>query len=572
MDIKNLENIMQIPIVFAPGENVKNFSINAREYDKYIIVNPKVSTFMSWENISEKIGNDKIQLTTGDIYFPTNVDALLNIIGFGYSPIVLDENGNNIAAWEQADLINPTGNCFTERNTLWTKFEYGNFAMNSANFEYLTVNASGLQPPLSTFPRITNRKPLIVNGPIRIINKAPVDVDPGKWTRSFVSVYDGNGNYVSALSETALTLVGADRTFAIPYNSGYSIRITIGFNDNSSISPTDMNAPYLVGCNLFDTSQAAKTITSPPFFLSSMPAQLQTLNNFPVFVTCFAHFYDIVGNFLSTYGTFIFTPPPFNVPNAKYIVYEIFNPNTFVTLSNQLGPDGTTPNNMIIPSQTAVQSQNNITGISYFPGLPAVNKIIKIPDGYYSGLNSTVTPTQSGFMEIVDLINNDVDFISLGGSLAVNSLTYQTAFSGIGYIIRFLKNNKETVINEVDNFESSNRLFGYYNIPEIVVNNNTIISPNSIDLFSDGRFATINILLTSLASYGYKGETTSVISIPAINGYGTLIVETDISYNKLLPKLVTLENLLFQLVDGKNFPISLNETLNFRFEIRCYSK
>lgn len=552
MDNKVLENVFQIPITFEPGENAIDFQINSQQYKQYIAVNPKVTTFMSWVNISEKIGNNKINFSSGEILDSTNEAQVIYAKTYKTSNVYSNSLNQFIYAFNQGDQIDPSTNCLLDRNLLIDQFN--NFILinntldgynffSSYNFENGAFDTSNGNPIPGASNRIRSKSLYKLNGNIILQFNRTNDFEPCDFV---YYIYNPNGSFNSGLSQVVWQPFGttsspmAPLNVNIPYNQGYFIRFGIRTtNSLLYINPNFLDNSKLT-ISFRDNSTAARRIVSEPIPILMNPFQINI--SIPTTLSYSIYCYDENGDFISNPIT-ITTTSIVNIPNTKYVVLK--------GIYSSLGPITNSPS-------LFASDQNKITSISYFIDQPAINKTIIIPDGYYSGLVST--PEQTGFMFIVDLINNDPDFQSVGGILSVNSLTFQTKFEG-NCIINFIKGGTE----------SSNRLFGFYDIDSIFVNGSPIISPEAIDLFSDGRFSAINIIFTSLASYGYTNETTSLISIPAINGYGKLIRENDISYLKLLPKTSVLSTLSFRLVDNFGIPIELNDRLYLRFEIRAYN-
>lgn len=564
MNNKNLTNILQIPLTFEPNQNSIDFQISAKDYAQYMVINPKVSTFMSWINVSDEINNNKIRISNGDAFTPTTEDAVKIALKTRKSYYKYDDPETaqivDVNCFNQGLLINPQLNCFTNNTFLWSQNEnyiynndgsFNSYFFDPSNFESGSITNGGNTPSLT---RIRQKNKYIVNGPLFLYLLKSVDsLKIAFWA---IEVYNGAGSYQVNLSinwtpiSTNPTTVGVLLN-NIPFNQKYSVRFVFKSNiDSIYNSPIDLNE--LINKDLIDVSNASKYIFSEPIATKKDNFYIP-FSNFAFNYTFNIYKYDQEGNYLSMQthlnpGSGV----QVNTAGIGFIILSLFSPDN-LNLSFNGSTSPSTPTTSGISNRTI--AQNWIKGINFFQNNDIVSNTIIIPDGYYSGIASSAT--QTGFSFIMDLFNNNTFFQSFNGLLELNQLNFKTRFSGQVFI-EFLG--------------SSNRIFGFYNKNEIFVDTIPSISEDPIDLFSDGRFSQINLILSNLGSNGYINESNSLITISASSNYGSLIKENDISYKKLLPRTANLNTLSIRIVDGFNLPIKLNDRLFLRFEILCYNE
>lgn len=565
MNNKNLTNILQIPLTFEPSQNLIDFNISAKDYGQYMVINPKVSTFMSWLNISEEINNNKIKISNGDSFTQTTEDAVKIALKTKKSYYTYDDPETaqqiKVNCFNQGILINPQLNCFTNNTLVWSKSEnyyynpdgsFKSIFFDPSNFEqgsaYGTGNFIDIYPT-----RIRQINNYTINGNFAF--NLQRDISNLNIAFYIYFIYDGQGTYLQNLSVPSWTPINTTSQNLIlktniPFNQNYQIRFLFkSFDDNTPISPSSLDT--LIKRDIIDISDANKYIFSEP-----IPCKKDSFyipfNNFLVNYVFNIYKYDINGDYL---GSQSFANPAsgvqINTPGCRYVILSLFS-NTQFNLTYNGSTQPTFPTTSGVSNRTI--SQNWIEGINFFASAPIISDTIIIPDGYYSGISST--STQTGFSYIMDLFNNNTVFQSFNGLLELNQLNFKTRFSG-QLFIEFLG--------------TSNRIFGFYNINELFVDLIPITSSDPIDLFSDGRFSQINLVLSNLASNGYVNESNSLITIPASANYGSLIKESDISYKKLLPRTANLNTLSIRITDGFGLPIKLNDRLFLRFEILCYS-
>lgn len=563
---KKLTNILQIPLTFEPGQNLIDYTISTRDFNQqYMVINPKVSTFMSWLNISEEIGNNKIKISNGDSFTQTTEDAVKIALKTKKSYYNYDdpENGNqtNVNCFNQGILVNPQLNCFTNNSLVWSQSEnyyynpdgsFKSIFFDPQNFENGS-GVGGVNAYDGSTTRIRQIKNYTINGNFAF--NLQRDISNLNIAFYIYFIYDGQGTYLPALSVASWTPINTTSQNLIlktniPFNQNYQIRFFFkSFDDNNLIDPSSLNT--LVKRDIIDISDSNKWIFSEP-----IPCKKDTFyipfNNFLVNYVFNLYKYDINGDYL---GAQQFANPAsgvqINTPGCRYVILAIFS-NTQFNLTYNGSTQPNFPTTSGITNRTT--ANNWIEGINFFASAPIISDIITIPDGYYSGIVSTAS--QTGYSYIMDLFNNNTVFQSFNGLLELNQLNFKTRFSG-QLFIEFLG--------------TSNRLFGFYNTNELFVDITPVTSSDPIDLFSDGRFSQINLVLSNLASQGYVNESNSLITIASSSNYGSLIKETDISYKKLLPRTANLNTLSIRITDGFYMPIKLNDRLFLRFEILCYS-
>ena len=264
-------------------------------------------------------------------------------------------------------------------------------------------------------------------------------------------------------------------------------------------------------------------------------------------------------------GTLIFTPPASYI--VRVITYDIsgnVNGNTEINLTVATGytlPTGTLT--MILTAYTSPLS--NLTSIdktliqnaigSFNLGSTQLTGTINFPNNYYTGIYST--ENSIGIMALIQLINSSAIMMSLNGELLYNTESRLTLFqsNGQAYYVNFSG--------------STGLLFGFQNSSYLVYG--CVESEEIINLDQSGRFANMRIQLLNLGSFGFIGESLTLITIPASALYGQAVLAERPMFRKFLPKCSVLNNLSFQITDNNGIPLLNNDPIQIDFQIQCYN-
>ncbi len=215
------------------------------------------------------------------------------------------------------------------------------------------------------------------------------------------------------------------------------------------------------------------------------------------------------------------------------------------------------------PYASSEQSWYNITskiGNNKFTISNGTNtKDIFLPDGWYADeneFNLIIQALVQGFKDIgedvvinLNPLNNKLQFLS------TTATTKRIIFS--------------VPLNSFQ--ESSNWILGYPNIHDMSFITETF-SPDSVDLFSDGRFFIMKIQLLQFSSSSYVNEPQTLIVLSNKSVYGSFIEKSDIMFEKNLFVNTNVLNLQFNIVDGKNLPLDFTKPIYLQFQIKCYRR
>ncbi len=548
MNNKSLTNTLQIPIIFEANQDNVEFQISTSQSNQYVVKNPKVSSFQSWLNISEAIGNNKLIIRSLTYKTPkvNNNETLLIADTFKKTNFLYEDN-------TRGQFVNSFINGF-----LIDESQLNSFLDIDAFYRYCTYCDTRFYTGINLANGfiVDNRD---FYGVGRFSSGVISNTSSGNVISNFISI---RGSYVFKSTNNVSNLIyvyNANQVFdpILTANNGYPINQARPADvDNINILP---DGQYYIRIILFTTLGAVYNKNSL-VQVTNIPKYLTDISGISKYIVDFNPFRVLSDTFTITRTNINFDIEFFVLlfDQARKFVTKIIllDQNTTITGSNYaygilgckyIGTELSFNENRRIIAQ---DSYSTVT-FSSSRNNNVFDEII-IPDGYYSGITSI--NNSSSFNTILDIVNNDAAFQELGGLIELDPISKKVKISGFLFI---------------DFVGDVGRVFGFPNIYELFIDKPTI-SPNSIDLFSDGRFANVNIIFSSLSSMGYIGETLSLISIPASGIFGNAINVQDIAYEKLLPKSTALSTLSFRLVDNKNLPIKLTDRVYLRFEINAY--
>lgn len=571
-DSSELVNTLQIKTSFEQFQNRKYVSIGSTEYDKFIVVNPKMSTSQSWNNISQEIGNNRFTFTnyvdrTDDDY-PTLVRGTIKYNGT--DPVNI--NTGAITTYAEAFANIP--------QAVYTDSSY---------WEIGTINGSTGQPvPINPlFPRIRT--------------KDFIKIDTGFDLAAWIDISSSNNGFFISYYNSAFGFVGTTggitNTFVYsapsnPLQVRY-IKLVVGFINNLPIDPSDIqdfslkvisgyayNSPP--GTNYSNEIRAVSSIVWNPY------NTLFTIGTAPLFYgyQCVldgsglpagsiaiggAYSYNKGGNFLHLAETLLLPSTTgsafFDVDNTDIMILEVtqaataggYQPLTLDLASVYLN----------IPSTLSFNYDLVTTSVN-----PLFRRTIIIPDGYYSGITST--PTQAGYDNILAIFSSVL--LNSGIDITLQSPpSYKIDITCSFPVGLFFSSASDPVNSSLTTTEDTSApILGWPNKTTYVMLNGTVsgftnTSPNNFDLYTDGRFYACNINLSLFGTTGFVGESNSLITFYARSQYGSEISENDISYSKILPpNSGSIQNLTLTLTDSNDKPISLADRVFVRFEIQCY--
>lgn len=584
---EELVNTLQVKTTIDPNEDRKFVQIGSTNYDKFVVVNPKLSTSQSWYNISQSIGNNTFTITNfldrTDDPFPDIIRGALRYTGNTLNKL----DNNPIITYDEAmRSIDPTLYQFSNQWEIGT--------INTTN-----PNAGQNAPANPLFPRIRT--------------KGFIPIDKGYDIASFFNISSPNNGVIIFYYNSAFGFIGVssaglstNNTFQAPLNTLQSkyIRIIAGYIDSSPITPADIedfglllvsgyayNSPspslvqsneYRAVCSLITNPfNTFSPIGSDPNYLAYIWALLGDNTTIPPGS-------NVIANNASYYqnGVAANINGPVILTNTSSIIDLTIDQLQTISIILQLSKYiGTTITPMFLEDVSLISNIPHLLKWNYAlsptpGGYAEIRKVVTIPDGYYSGIDST--PTQAGMQTILDLITNVWAISNFTIRLDVVP-SYKIVIECPVPVTLFFSSTAGTINNNlVTTLDTSGPILGYpnninyVNLAGTPVGGGNLVSnssPFDFDLFTGGRFYTCNINLSLFHTTGYIGESSSLISFSAQGQYGKSILENDISYQKILPpNLGSIQNFTLTVTDAFDKPIILNDRIFVRFEIQCYRK
>ena len=536
--LKNIltpSNVFSLAIRFPYNQSTFTQNITvSREYQLFKLKNLSVIGSSSWYNVSNNIGNNKFsfgqveQNFFNDLIF-TRAYYIRDKVPSAQTPTnFLDFSKYNYTTW------------FSDENQVYQQGE---------------VNGAGVLVPstnntlFTTFPF-----PKAVYGPIivSVVNpiyevKISVFNIESNGTTTFVITEAAYSNATRTINTILPTYIAANNT-----RFG-SFVINIRRVDGGIININDLLASNICtvdsGNNL-NRSVITQNKTAPGTYNATTGQALTFSYNNTFDYTINLFFYHPTNNnFLlssvlsanATNNNITFTV---NSPLEGSYFYLLFS-----TVSGRAFNDGDLTNMTYIMKDLAL-------------GTSLIADVV-IPDGLYSGIYSSLAntnPVTYGWKYITDLItaaNTNLKF-----TLNVNNTVNIQNISADNILLGF---------SNFPSTRSSGRIVGYYDQGTInVPANSTIISPNPIDLDSDGQFAYIAINFPYLNSVGYSTESNSIIYLQKGSFFLQNISSLLPSYEKII-NTNRIDALEFRIVDGKGQNITLFDSLLFTAEIQVYN-
>lgn len=520
-------NIQSYTIKFNYQQNEVIQNINQPgSYNLFKLVNPSVIGSSSWLNISNSIGNNKFSCSVVDneifkqtVYkrgiFIKNKSIPDNINGYSFYPY---ENYNSLTRNYQKGSI--------DNNGVFQNDPSGIFYCQYPN-------------------------PTPVYAKIKIV---PLN----KNYKFKISIFDytsqtGISSFNAQLSETEYYNTEREiNTVAPTYLSpGFvtvqNFLINVSRIDNDPINPSELSTNI---CNILSLNDTYNTVVSE---LQTIPIVTNKPN------------LDLYIQYGNTYD-YRFSLDFFKSQTGNNITaINLPDNNTNEIETSNLGP-GLEGSIFYIkvecPREFNQGDLNNIQNCLKSLSFGKPIDIVTIPDGFYSGIYNSLpntNPLNFGWEYIKNLllIEEPELEVTLNPNLTINYANKSSEPIQINFYGNDLTSN-------------SNRFFGFYNLTYILIKPDSFItSPNPIDLDSDGRFDKIAISYPYLSSIGYIGELNNIIYLQKGSNYLQNISNNLPFYKKMIGTR-NIDQVRFLIVDGKNKPILLNDSLLFTCEIEVY--
>jgi len=520
-------NIQSYSIKFPYGQSEVIQNVNQPgNYNLFKLVNPSVIGSSSWLNISESIGNNKFSCSVVDNNF--------------FKQTVY-KRGIFILNKLKQDNING-----------YSYYPYENYNSLTRNYQKGSVDNSGIfqNDPLGlTYTQYPSETPIyskIKIVPLNNIYKFKISIFD-------YSAQTGISTFNSTLSETEYSNLEREINTSAPtyYSDGFTLVqnfvINVSRVDNDPINPSELISNI---CNILSLNDTNDTIISE---LQTIPIVTNS-NNLETYIQ-YGNTYD-----------YYFNLEFFNSQTGKFIIsigLPTNDSNEIISVDLGSNVEGDllfikAYCNREFNSGDLINIQNCFQSLSF--GKP--NDLVTISDGFYSGIYNSLpntNPLNFGWEYIKNLllIEEPELEITLNPNLTI---TYKN------------KSSEPVQINFYGNdlINNSNRFFGYYNLSYIFFPpKSTTISPNPIDLDSDGRFDKIAISFPYLSSIGYIGELNNIIYLQKGSNYLQNISNNLPFYKKVIGTR-NIDQVRFLIVDGSNKPILLNDSLLFTCEIEVY--
>jgi hypothetical protein len=537
--LKNIltpSNVLSLAIRFP--YNVSSVTQNvtvSRQYQLFKLVNLGLIGSSSWYNISTSIGNNKF--TFGQVaqdYF-TNLEFrraynIRNIVPSTQTPTYLSEFSTyNYTVWPsntrpyRQGQIDNTGTFVTSvDNTVYTSSP----SYISVYGPIIITPAAGYIIKISIFDVFSGTQPIAFNAALSetVYSNAP------RTLNTIVPTYFNATNI--KYSAFAINIKRAD-------GGPVSEFLLIANNLCTIDSGNDLNRSVI---------SELKTIIGSYNTTTGQAITMSYANTFDYTVSA-SFFSPITGLFLGNYVI------PVN-NTANVVTFTINAPlegsQFYFTLGTVSGrafnPGDLTNMNYIFKSLAL--------GLTITPDLT-------IQDGFYSGIYNSpalTNPVSFGWKFITDKITaaNPSLIFTINNNFTVNIQN-----TSVDNIVLGFSNFPST--------RSSGRILGFYNVGNVnLPPSSTTVSPNQIDLDSDGQFDKISINFPYLNSIGFTQESNSVIYLQKGSSYLQNISSFLPFYEKVI-NTNRIDALTFNIVDGKSQPITLFDSLLFTAEIQVFA-
>jgi len=536
--LKNIltpSNVLSLAIRFP--YNVSSVTQNvtvSRQYQLFKLVNLGLIGSSSWYNISSSIGNNKF--TFGQVaenYFAnlslSRAYNIRNTVPSAQTPVFLSE---------------------------YSKYNYTVWPSNTRAYQQGEINNTG------TFIASTDNK-TYTSSPFYIAVYGPIIITPAAGYIIKISIFDAFSGaqpivFNAALSETVYSNAPRTLNTIVPaYFNATNIKysafaINIRRADGGAVSEFLLISSNL--CTIDSGNDINRNVMSE---LKTVIGAYNTVSGQPITISYGNTFdYTIGALFFSPTGLFLgsYTIPANNTANI--ITYSINSPLegsqvyfNFGTISGRVINNGDLTNMTYIFKSLAL-------GLTITPNLT-------IQDGFYSGIYNSpalTNPVSFGWKFITDKITaaNPSLIFTINNNFTVNIQN-----TSVDNIVLGFSNFPST--------RSSGRILGFYDVGTIsLLPSSTTVSPNQIDLDSDGQFDKISINFPYLNSIGFAQESNSVIYLQKGSSYLQNISSFLPFYEKVI-NTNRIDALTFNIVDGKNQPITLFDSLLFTAEIQVFA-
>jgi hypothetical protein len=528
-------NTLNIPLVFENGKTrvTQDISSNFKANSLFVVKNVSATTFQSWYNVSNQIGNNsfsQLQIINGDYKVGCYI---------GYKENFKRQKFSNLGDDVNISFNNTYNN---------GRFSFGSYNYNSNNELYSTDTQSRMSTKTISITKFTNpcylkpSKILSING-------------KGGCTNMFSSKFDQNPTFRNDIIEgNAVKYPWSYNNFLLrcPFFAEYGLYINSRYSDDRQIIDTK-EVFREISSNLFSCTNNVLTLS---FYGLNVSNPILAINN-----QYFSNFLNNDMTESSLAGIFI---DIYNIASGEY--YKTYSYKITSNLNEIIfPPDSYGTNKITIVSLYSDNTQFTNDIFKYVLPVNLVDINGYLVDGYYSG--------EDGVTEVLKQIN-----IVCNGyyKVTINKFNDKLEYESIkqagtdlyitnGYkIAPFFGFTEDFVI-------PNNSLGGLLKIDPIF-NPGSLkyYSPIPIDLFSRGRFANVKVQLMNFSSAGFIGESLDLIRIPASGLYGKLIEVSSPFFEKFLPTSGQLQQLSLFLTDNSGKEIILYDPVYINFQIQVY--
>ena len=518
-------NTMSINTTIEANNYEKNITLSTKYYQKYMIKNVIGSTFQSWYNISEKIGNNKITVGTLEKFDVSN-----------YEPgVMVYEEVAGSPEW----LISPV--------------EYGDtmlsFANNLITGDLVYIDYVKSHDDIIYFDGSDNKYPIGIDEDkyIQQTEHLILDYQNYNYYTQFITSLLSNPKKISNL---IINEIGA---WSNKKRVLWCNKQNIFLKNNTKTSPQTPFDPkprdtfgYISG---YTTTNCASDVTKQSY----VGANWFIVGNFEV--------NDKFYNFNIDFQT----PSEINVDYSFMSCYDKDGKFLFRQFSNF-------DQNVLVFDYSKNSSKDlvkfvffqlfSVESIVKAGRYPVINyvyikkaeKTISIDDGWYAGYDGLKTQI---YQKVIDA------FKTLGETITIDINIYNA-------LVSFGSTTKD-IIKYLKFLGGSGRFFGIYDDNEIDFTE-SFKSPNEADLFSDSTFNFLNISCPNLSSSGYIGESINILSFPCVVEYAQQILSQNINFSKNFPDNMNLPTIKFVLTNNKGQYILNNSPIKLTCMIDCYMK
>ena len=509
---------MNFALTIKKGQSSTSSLVGTQQYNRYVVMNPRVSYSQSWYNISSQLGNN---------VFKCSIHKKLSI-KFQPGYFFYAEN-----VFKQPFLTTLTDLSVIQSNQM----------------ENVTYQ---LFPPKDiVFTRINSRSG--VPKDVEILLNSPISISPLPTVSTICMV----SRISQPLTTDDLTFNQinnwqSNQTLIVP---AYSTQYFYIIAKNDRVVPPTFIGSNVEIKNLFtplNMPQKQNIISSPIFEITQTMNMVDILYDSSTSITN-----DSPLNILCLYnyntGSFLQSIQGKNIRSDNESIYKFVIPDSYK------GEKYKARIMLYVVSNTVIDYNTIFINLSD----TLDSSLVNISDGWYAD--------NSSWNYISKLISDTFNI------LAENKFILKITKNENNGLVTFSSTNTDPnleyslTFSKKDGFRPGNGvIFGFSEETEEILFDSFLISPFTADLTWGRRFSLIIINLASFGGAGYVNEPNSLIYLTNKARWGDENEVEDIFFSKEFPYGLNLTTLNIYVTDGDGYNIALNDDIYLQFQIQPY--